>query len=366
MESLIIYGGSFDPVHNGHLRIAQAASMMLNADVVFVPSKSPRWKNPEATAKQRVEMLQAALRKDGSSSFSIDLFEIKGHSDVNYTIDLVRHIALTHKNTKLYLLIGADQVNSFPKWKDPDEICRLATPLYVARPGVTLDDGVLSRYHMQRLPYEGSGPVSSTKVRALQDVDIPLVVRDYIEEHGLYYIAKLHGLMSERRLLHSISVANLAFQIAARNKVENFRKAYIAGLIHDCAKQLDAATVAQIMKERYPEYASFPSWTHHQFCAGFLAKTIFGIEDPEIIDAITCHATGKAHMKPLAKILYASDKIEPTRGFDSRKLIAACYQNYYVGFMTVLAANKEFLESKGYEVDNPLTQQCFDLYLGEH
>ncbi|MBQ7244404.1 MAG: bis(5'-nucleosyl)-tetraphosphatase (symmetrical) YqeK [Bacilli bacterium] len=365
MESLIIYGGSFDPIHNGHLRIARAASMMLNADVVFVPAKTPRWKTPEATPKQRLEMLTLALKKEGSPSFYIDLFEMKSKADFNYSIDLVRHMALTHKNTKLYLLIGADEVNSFPNWKDAEAICKLATPLYVSRPNVTIDDSVLARFKMQRLPYDGSGSVSSTKVRTLQELDIPICVRDYIEQQGIYYMSKLRGLLSHRRLLHSISVANLANAIAVKNKLEDARKAYPAGLLHDIGKELDKESVTQIMNERYPEYVSYPEWTHHQFTGAFLAETIFGIKDPVILDAISCHATGKAHMSPLAKTIYATDKIEPLRGFDSRKLIQACLKNYYVGFMSVLAANKEYLSSKGYVVDNPLTKQCFDLYLGE-
>ena len=366
MESLIIYGGSFDPIHNGHLRIARAASMMLNADVVFVPAKTPRWKTPEASPKQRLEMLRLALKSDGSPSFYIDLFEMRAKSDFSYSIDLVRHMALTHKNTKLYLLIGADEVNAFPNWKDAEEICKLATPLYVSRPDVEIDDSVLDRFQMQRLPYDGSGSVSSTKVRNLVDIDIPIAVRDYIESQGIYYMNKLKGLLSQKRLMHSISVANLGYSIAVRNKLEEPKKAYIAGLLHDIGKELDKESADKIMKDRYPEYACFPEWTHHQFVGSFLAQTIFGLKDPVILDAISCHATGKAHLSPLAKVLYATDKIEPLRGFDSRKLIDACYRNYYVGFMTVLAANREYHASKGYVVDNPMTQQCFDLYLGEN
>ena len=362
MESIIIYGGSFDPIHNGHLRIAHAASMKLNADVVFVPSKAPRWKTPEATPKQRLDMLNLALKKDGSPAFSVDLFEMRSHDEQNYSIDLVRHMALAHKGAKLYLLIGADEVNAFPNWKDPDKIRALATPLYVSRPGVTLDDEVLTRYQMQRLDYDGSGPVSSTKVRNLQDIDVPLAVRDYIEDTGIYYMAKLRGLLKPKRLLHSRSVANLAYSIAMKNKVENYRNAYIAGLLHDCGKQIDEETSRKIMAERFPEYLDYPEWTHHQFVGAFLAETIFGIKDPAILDAIMFHATGKAHMAPISKIVYATDKIEPTRGFDSRKLIDNCYKSYYVGFMSVISANKEYLTSKGYVVDNPLTQACFDLY----
>ena len=365
MESLIIYGGAFDPIHNGHLRIARAASMMLNADVVFVPTKTPRWKTPEATAKQRVDMLRIALKADGSPAFSLDLFEMKSKSEHSYSIDTVRHMALVHRNAKLYLLIGADEVNSFPKWKDPDKICELATPLYVARPGIDLDDEVLTRFKMQRLPYEGSGPVSSTKVRNLVDLDIPTPVRDYIESNGLYYMAKLKGMMSDKRYLHSLSVATLAYSIAAKNRVEDYRKAYIAGLLHDCGKEIDEATSKQVMQERYPEFAGLPQWTYHQFVGAFVAETVFGIKDEDILDAIRYHATGRAHMPPISKIIYASDKIEPLRGYDSTKLIAACYRSYYVGFMNTLAENRDFLFSKGYTVDNPLTKAAFELYIGD-
>ncbi len=364
MESIIIYGGSFDPIHNGHLRIAHAASMMLNANVVFVPSKAPRWKTPEATAAQRLDMLRLALKKDGSPAFSIDLFEMNSKTEVNYSIDLVRHIALTHKNTKIYLLIGGDEVNSFPKWKDPDKICELATPLYVSRPDVPIDDAVLSRFPMQRLPYDGSGPVSSSAVRSLQSIDVPLVVRDYIESNTLYYVKKLSGMMSPHRLLHSMSVANLAYLIAQHNMVENYPAAYVAGILHDCGKDIDKDTSDKIMKERFSEYLELPQWCHHQFVGAFLAETLFGIKDPMVLEAIKFHSTGKAHMSPLGKIIYAVDKIEPTRGFDSKKLIQACYKHYYVGFMNVLEANQEFLTSKGYVLDNPLTEACFNQYLG--
>ena len=364
MESIIIYGGSFDPIHNGHLRIAHAASLMLNANVVFVPSKAPRWKRPEATAAQRLEMLRLALKQDGSPAFSIDLFEMNSKTDVNYSIDLVRHIALTHKNTKIYLMIGADEVNSFPRWKDPDKICQLATPLFVARPDVEIDDSVLDAYPMQRLPYDGSGPVSSSAVRSCRCIDIPLVVRDYIESQGLYFVKKLSGMMSKHRLLHSMSVANLAYLIAQHNNVENYPAAYIAGILHDCGKDVDDALKQEIMQEHFPEYLSMPAWSHHQFVGAYLAETVFGITDPMILDAIKYHSTGKAHMSPLGKIVYAVDKIEPTRGFDSKKLIHACYKHYYVGFMSVLEANQEYLTSKGYVLDNPLTKECFNQYLG--
>ncbi|MBO5529373.1 MAG: nicotinate (nicotinamide) nucleotide adenylyltransferase [Bacilli bacterium] len=365
MESLIIYGGSFDPIHNGHLRIARAASMMLNADVVFVPARTPRWKTPAATPKQRLEMLQLALKKDGSPAFFIDLFEMRSRAEYSYSIDLVRHMANKHKNRKLYLLIGADEVNSFPRWKDAEEIVKYVTPLYVSRPDVAIDDKVLSQFHMQRLPYEGSGPVSSTKVRNLVDLDIPLAIRDYIEKEGIYYMAKLKEMLTPHRLQHSVSVANLAYNVAMRNKLPDCRKAYSAGLLHDLGKNTDSDTAKKIMKEHFPEYVDYPSWTYHQFVGSYLAETVFGIKDPEILEAIKSHATGAAHMPPLSKIIYSTDKIDPLRGFDSRKLIDACFRNYYVGFMSVLSANRDYLFSKGYSVDNPLTKACFDLYLGE-
>ncbi|MBQ4182897.1 MAG: nicotinate (nicotinamide) nucleotide adenylyltransferase, partial [Bacilli bacterium] len=167
MENLIIYGGSFDPIHNGHLRIARAASLAYNADVLFVPAQTPRWKEPEASAEQRVEMLRLALKENGGPSFSIDLIEINEISEVNYTVNTIKSLKKKYKDREMYFLIGADQVNAFPKWKDPEIIASLVKIVYCPRPGVEIDDSIVERYSMLRLPYDGSGPVSSTAVRNL-------------------------------------------------------------------------------------------------------------------------------------------------------------------------------------------------------
>ncbi|MBP5091112.1 MAG: HD domain-containing protein, partial [Bacilli bacterium] len=109
-----------------------------------------------------------------------------------------------------------------------------------------------------------------------------------------------------------------------------------------------------------------PEWSYHQYVGAYIVEKIFEIKDEAILDAIRYHATGKKHMSPLGKIIYAADKIDPTRGYNSRPLINACLKNYYVGFLTVLEANREFLASKGYHSgDCALSQECMNLYLGE-
>jgi nicotinate-nucleotide adenylyltransferase len=363
MERIIIFGGSFDPIHNGHLRLARAASLLLNADVVFVPAKDPRWKKPEASPIDRLAMLKKALDEDGSGAFSISLSELARPGNVSYSIDTVHEFHKIYPNRELYLLIGADEANRLAEWKDPDELASLSQIVYIPRPEITVDPVLTKRFHLQELSYSGSGNVSSSSIRELQSIDLPLNVLSYIEEKGLYFMKKIAPLESEKRLRHSLSVAHLALAIAKKNQILNPEKAYIAGLLHDLGKSLSEKEAREKMKDAFPEYVSYPSWCLHQFTGVLLAQELFHITDEGILDAIHYHCTGKAHMPPLSKIIYAADKIEPTRGYDSSKLIAKCLQNYYVGFVSVLKENESFLQKEGHLEKTPLSEECADCYL---
>ena len=94
------------------------------------------------------------------------------------------------------------------------------------------------------------------------------------------------------------------------------------------------------------------------------AEKDFGITDPVILDAIKYHTTGRKKMSWLEKLVFVSDKIEPTRPYDSSDLIKAMYDDFEQGFITVLKANREFLISKDKMVDNRFTADCFKYYLG--
>lgn len=365
MERLIVFGGSFDPVHNGHIRIAQAASLALNADVVFVPAAHPRFKETNASPADRLAMLKLAVASSTSGSFYVDPLEIKRNAPEDYSLDTIRELAKKNPKRKLVLLIGADQVNEFPRWHEAATLAQEAEIAFVSRDGIAVDENIVSEFHMTRLTYDKAGPVSSTAVRNLQSIDVPPKVLEYIETHNLYFMKKVASYLSESRFAHSLSVAHLALLIATRNRIINPESAYIAGLLHDIGKGLTEADAREIVKREFPEYAAYPAWSLHQFTGSYLAKKDFGITDEAVLDAIAYHCTGKPHMSPLAKIIYSSDKIEPTRGYDSTKMINKCLKNYYVGFLTVLSENQKFMKEKGYDMNIPLSQACFDLYLGE-
>ena len=117
------------------------------------------------------------------------------------------------------------------------------------------------------------------------------------------------------------------------------------------------------MNEAFQEYKDMPLWSYHQFIGSYLAKTDFKVVEQDILDAIEFHATGKDNMTTLQKIVYAADKIDPLRGYDSSDLIKAMEQGIDSGFETVLRANIDYIKECGKNPSNKLTNSCINYYL---
>lgn len=132
----------------------------------------------------------------------------------------------------------------------------------------------------------------------------------------------LKGNVDEERLLHSLGCAQCAVELAQKFGLDE-KKAYVAGLLHDCAKCLDKSNMIEIAKglELEEGELSNPKVIHAPVSA-YLAKTEFGIEDEEILSAIRIHTIGKLNMNLFEKIIFLADKIEPnTRDLDFRDRI---------------------------------------------
>lgn len=367
----IIFGGTFDPIHKGHIRIAEAILKKVGGELIFVPAKSPRWKEPLTDANHRLNMLKAAILDSGLTA-TIEEFELNSNAEINYSVDTVQYLYDKYPDDKLYFIIGADQVNQFEKWKDGDVIAKLATIIYVNRPRYELNQENIKRYNMVNSEFFDSGDVSSSEIRELKLIETTDGVLRYIEENHLYYVKEMEKYIDSHRLTHSISVAKLAVEINRVNgKPLNEYKVYVAALLHDIGKLLKDTTpcgkpIEELMRMSYPEYIdTVPPFAYHQFVGARIAKNHFEIEDEEILDAIRWHATGKANMSLLGMLVYASDKIDPLRDFDSTWLIDACKKDIYEGFITTVIDNKKYLINHAKDIYNPYTKACFEMYIKE-
>lgn len=356
---IIIYPGSFDPLHNGHLLIARKAKEKIGADqVLFLLSPSTVWKKVITSYKHRQNMLEAGL---DDLSFKVSTIEEQNEGKTNYTYITIKTLRKLNPHAELFLLIGEDQAAVFDKWKNPDEIVKEARILVYKRAGSKLSSENYNRFNM--LEIEGPlSPTSSSKVRNFESIDVPSAVLEYIGENKLYFTNRINKLMSDKRYFHSFSVAKLSRLIAIANDLDPL-KAFQAGFLHDIGKEVPDAKTMRLMEGVYKEYLDLPSWSYHQFIGAYLTRHEFFISDNDILEAIMFHATGNKKMSSLAKAVYVADKIEPTRGFDSSVLINDVMQNLDQGFLNVLLANKLYLQENGNDYNNRLTKACFTFYL---
>lgn len=134
MKPLALFGGTFDPVHLGHLSVAWEASELLDAEVRLMPAHVPPHRHaPTASAAQRVAMLKAALR--GQQRLTLDTRELRREGP-SYTIDTLRELRQEQGERPLVLLLGADAFANLPSWQSWRELFDYAHIGVLNRPGI--------------------------------------------------------------------------------------------------------------------------------------------------------------------------------------------------------------------------------------
>ncbi len=188
-QRIALFGGTFDPVHLGHLHVASAAMMLMDLDQVrFIPCHiSPHKKNrPPTSAEHRLEMLRIAT---ASTPWAvIDSIEID-QGGISYSIDTVQKIYEKIGGCELFWILGNDQWEALPKWKNSKELAKLVEFIVVARHGKPMPR---TGYRLHVIHSEH--PASSQEIRRCYSqgaVSHPWLTDElssFIEEQRLYYL----------------------------------------------------------------------------------------------------------------------------------------------------------------------------------
>lgn len=190
MQRIGLFGGSFDPVHLGHLLVAQAAREELQLTrLFFIPAaQSPFKPNSKPTsAAERIRLLRLALA--GKTWCEIDEQEVQ-RGGTSYTIETVRSYARQFSGAELFYLIGGDHVEKLPQWRHAEELARLAEFVVIPRPG-EVENSFPTPFRGRRLKGFPLGVSSSqirARIRAGQSIDalVPGAVAEAIGNYQLY------------------------------------------------------------------------------------------------------------------------------------------------------------------------------------
>lgn len=325
-----IMGGTMDPIHSGHIVIAQMVKDALRLDdMLLLPAGDPPHKTPHVDKWHRLEMVRLAARQAGMQVSDSEVRRAK----TTYTVDTLTEFCTARPDVEWVYVVGGDTLFVIEKWRNFAQVAKLCTFAVVARPG---DErlsrqmaDVTARTGAKFVLVNGIGPdISSTKIREMaaagEDISamVPQPVADYIAQHGLYrpmsidaMQAKLATLIPEKRLKHSLGVMETAVRLAPVIGAD-VEKARIAGLLHDCAKKLNYQEMLTACEKGGVALAEGEAQNEpilHAPAGVYVARHEFGVTDPEILGAIRNHTAGAPEMSALEILIFVADFIEPNR-----------------------------------------------------
>lgn len=368
--NIAVLGGSFNPVHYGHLILAETILQEMGYDVVlFIPtSQSPLKNAPEGASPQdRLDMLLAAV--SGQRRFIVDDCELR-RGGLSYTIDTLAEIQERYQvENKIGLILGDDLAGAFHKWQSVDQILHRADLLVASRnfsklvnfpfpfipvknPQIQLSSSQIREAVKKKLPWKHLVPAGTAAI--IEDRGL------YIDNHGdnRTISTSLIALIEDTartwlpggRFLHSKNVAVLSAQLCGRFGYDE-RQGYLAGIAHDLCKHLPTEQIASLAQRdgmQIGEIEKKKPELMHGRAAAVLLREYYGLMDESILQAIRMHTFGGPSMGPLAKVVYIADKLEPSRDGIQSELKKACRTDpLSILFGKVVADTLRFLKQKG-------------------
>jgi len=361
-----IFSGTFDPVHIGHLRAAHACLQALQLDkVFFAPFGKPLIRQADASAAQRCEMIRLTIaRHPGLELSKIDL-----QPQPRYAVDTVGELRQRYPDAELFYIIGADKLRDIPSWKDAARLMTMCS--FAAYPRAGYEASALCEdlrdhgAHVRLIP-AAQVTMSSGQIRAqlrlLSDAPGRLLpqVAEYIASNCLYqpdYERMVRQAVSPSRLLHSQGVRHTAVRLARLHGLP-MQKAGVAGILHDCAKNMELGRLQLIARQaRLPCDAQTMGSNAllHGPVGAQIARMRYHISDAHILNAIRYHTTGRAGMNALELVIFVADAIEPSRKYPGLGLIREqAQEDLRLAALTSLTGTQKFVKTKGLS-ESPLS-----------
>lgn len=352
-----LFGGAFNPVHNGHIYIVEKYKEQFpDSLVIWMPSfLSAHKSNIDLTSDlHRVNLVKKILQKRPTLGI-LSTLEISKKS-TSYTIDTVRALKAIYPDTKIHVVIGDDLVNTLSSWKEFDSLAKEVTFVVASRGSSNIEDfdkniigsGAFVFLKNSRLEISSTAVRFSLATGNLDSSHLPPYVKKYIYKKGLYRgAAKTHNAikkaynfmvknLSLARLSHCQQVALTAKALAQKYGVSQLL-AYQAGFFHDIARELSdkkitcyATKFRHLQKRLWDKEAScklsykvgdqnIKPIIFHGEAGGYILWRC-GFIDKDFLEAICLHTFFLLGSSALAAIIFLADYLEPTRNFDTSTL----------------------------------------------
>ncbi len=378
MERIGIFGGTFNPVHIGHIQAAKQALTALHLDrVLLIPDHiAPHKELPTGspTPQQRLDMLRIAVQD--CPGLEISDIELR-REGVSYTYLTIQELKRMYPHDQLVLLMGTDMFTSFDSWRNPEGILKNASLGVFCRGDKKEKQAIAAQKERMEamgaqveLAHNDVIAISSTQMRRLLAFRcagsfLPEGVLEYIREYRLYNTRAqwknlpmealepiVLSLLNPNRVAHVLGCRDTAVALAKRWGADETDAAR-AGILHDITKAIDGPlqlTLCEAYGKILDDFSRKYPKTLHALTGSLVAERIFG-ENKAVVDAIAYHTTGKADMNLLEMIIYVADYMEPNRDFPGvETLRQLAFSDIQAALRLGLEMTMEHLKEQGSEV----------------
>lgn len=333
---VILLGGTFDPIHHGHVSILKQALKLTEADEgwFLLANQAPLKDFEQLSFDTRAQFITWMIEDEPNLKACLIEKEL---SIPNYTIDTLRELVKRFPEHEFNLLIGSDQAQQFLKWKEYQSILDLVEVLVYPREGYDFENTL----NFKLLDAQ-SFKVSSTDIRNGLKFETHPKILSEMALKAYYAVDRLKIYQSEKLQGHSLRVAKLSMELAEAHQLDG-QLAYAIGIAHDLLKQKSYEELSTFLTKDELLYAK-EVW--HGFASSRFHGKYFKVRDFRFLEAVYQHTLGLS-TNPYAQIIFIADKCEPARTNPKNpEIIQLSKQDLAAGFKVCKEEAQKYLERK--------------------